>query len=450
MERRHEVELAKSRRSMTAQVDVVLSSFAPVDRAGTAFSGWLTPSVPLVAMVLTVVGGLWFLPAGQSASASQPQESPMTKAIFEEASALKRSDRNPAAAGDEDGSALETWHRVAATQDVPEILERLQSNRGRRSQSELNSIRERRVGRYERENPTVLKELAPVVQSAQASTFEVINPNYWVSMGAVVTADGYAITKASELEQDKPIQARFSQKKVVTASIVRIDEANDIALLKLEDGAYTPVQWSGVEPQPGDTLLSVGVREDVMTLGFCSCEARSLIERGRGLMGVRPRETSEGIAVYGVENAARRAGLRDGDIIVSIQGREIKRVPEFVSLIRKYRAGDEVIIKTKRGNEMIDLTVRLSGQRSFDRAAPRFEAMNLLGSINSQRSSSFPWAMQHDSPLMPEQCGGPLVNLRGEVVGLNIARAGRTASYALTGEHLVETLAGLEIPGWSK
>ena len=58
--------------------------------------------------------------------------------------------------------------------------------------------------------------------------------------------------------------------------------------------------------------------------------------------------------------------------------------------------------------------------------------------------------MQHDSPLMPEQCGGPLVNLRGEVVGLNIARAGRTASYALTGDHLAETLAGLEIPGWSK
>jgi serine protease Do len=34
--------------------------------------------------------------------------------------------------------------------------------------------------------------------------------------------------------------------------------------------------------------------------------------------------------------------------------------------------------------------------------------------------------------LKPEDCGGPLVNLDGEVVGINISRAGRIESYALT------------------
>ncbi|MBL8853394.1 MAG: trypsin-like peptidase domain-containing protein [Planctomycetaceae bacterium] len=333
-------------------------------------------------------------------------------------------------------------------QDTPEILQRLQDNRGRRSQQELNAIRDRRIGTYERENPSVLRELHPVVSGVRASTFEVINPTYWVSVGTVVTSDGYAITKASELEQDQPIKARFGRDKTVSATIVKIDTDNDIALLKLEEGTYQPVHLHAAEPQPGQLLLSVGVREPIMTLGVCSCEARSLLQRNRGQIGVVPEEAPDGIAIYKVQNAAYRAGLRDGDVIVSVQGREVKKVPEFVSLIRKYRAGDELIVKTKRGDSIMDFTVRLGNSRNISVDAPRFEAMNLLGSINSQRASSFPWAMQHDSPLLPEQCGGPLVNLSGDVVGVNIARAGRTASYALTGEHLAEVLRQLEIPGW--
>lgn len=333
-------------------------------------------------------------------------------------------------------------------QDTPEILQRLQDNRGRRSQQELNAIRERRIGTYERENSSVLRELHPIVSGVRASTFEVINPTYWVSVGTVLTSDGYAITKASELEQDQPLKARFGRDKTVSATIVKIDTENDLALLKLEEGTYQPIHLHAAEPQPGQLLLSVGVREPIMTLGVCSCEARSLLERNRGQIGVVPEEAPGGIAIYRVQNAAYRAGLRDGDVIMSIQGREVKKVPEFVSLIRKYRAGDELIVKTKRGDSVLDFTVKLGNSRNMSVDAPRYEAMNLLGSINSQRSGSFPWAMQHDSPLLPEQCGGPLVNLSGDVVGVNIARAGRTASYALTGEHLAEVLRQLEIPGW--
>jgi serine protease Do len=339
---------------------------------------------------------------------------------------------------------------AAEPQDVPEILQRLQNNRGQRSQRELNEIRDRRISSYEREHASVLRELHPVVAPIREATFEVINPSYWVAMGAVVTADGYAITKASELEQDKPIKARFGPNRTVDAQLVKIDTENDLALLKLAEGTYRPIAWEAQEPRPGQLLLTVGVREPVLALGACSCEARSLLQRNRGRMGVAPRETAEGIAVYQVQSAARNAGLQDGDIIVSVQGREVKKVPELVSLIRKYRAGDELTVKTKRGETLLDFTIRLSTQDTINRQAPRFEAMNLLGSINSQRAGLFPWAMQHDSPLLPEQCGGPLVNLDGQVVGLNVARSGRTASFALTGEHLQEVLRALEIPGWNR
>jgi serine protease Do len=57
--------------------------------------------------------------------------------------------------------------------------------------------------------------------------------------------------------------------------------------------------------------------------------------------------------------------------------------------------------------------------------------MNRLGTELSQRSEGFELAIQHDTVLQPWQCGGPLVNLDGKAIGLNIARAGRIASYAL-------------------
>ena len=49
----------------------------------------------------------------------------------------------------------------------------------------------------------------------------------------------------------------------------------------------------------------------------------------------------------------------------------------------------------------------------------------------SARSTGFSNVFSHDTVLEPQDCGGPLVNLDGKVVGINIARAGRVSSYAL-------------------
>ena len=59
------------------------------------------------------------------------------------------------------------------------------------------------------------------------------------------------------------------------------------------------------------------------------------------------------------------------------------------------------------------------------------EFQNSLGGPLSERRAGFPLAIQHDSVLQPTDCGGPIVDLDGKAVGLNIARAGRVESYAL-------------------
>jgi serine protease Do len=61
----------------------------------------------------------------------------------------------------------------------------------------------------------------------------------------------------------------------------------------------------------------------------------------------------------------------------------------------------------------------------------RAEFQNSLGGPLSRRRAGFPLVLQHDTVLNPKECGGPLLNIDGEVVGVNIARAGRVETYAL-------------------
>ena len=59
-------------------------------------------------------------------------------------------------------------------------------------------------------------------------------------------------------------------------------------------------------------------------------------------------------------------------------------------------------------------------------------------------TNDFELALQHDSPLQAKQCGGPLVDLTGKVVGINIARSGRVDSLALPAEIISPILEELK------
>jgi hypothetical protein len=59
-----------------------------------------------------------------------------------------------------------------------------------------------------------------------------------------------------------------------------------------------------------------------------------------------------------------------------------------------------------------------------------------MGSTLSNRRGGFPAIMQSDLVIKHTDCGGPAVTLDGKAVGLIIARAGRTESYAIPSERV--------------
>jgi S1-C subfamily serine protease len=77
-------------------------------------------------------------------------------------------------------------------------------------------------------------------------------------------------------------------------------------------------------------------------------------------------------------------------------------------------------------------------------ASRRAQFQDRLGAELSQRRYLFPSVIEHDSVLEPRQCGGVLLNLRGEAIGVNIARASRISSYAIPAEVAVPIVRSLQ------
>jgi serine protease Do len=128
--------------------------------------------------------------------------------------------------------------------------------------------------------------------------------------------------------------------------------------------------------------------------------------------------------------AAAKAGLKVNDTIVTIAGTSITNEAALVSTLRRFKPGDVVKVRVKRGEKELKFKVTL-GRRPQNKRA---DFQDRLGSKLSERRKGFPTILQHDTVLEPSDCGGPLVDLDGNVIGINIARAGRTESYAIPAE----------------
>ena len=70
-----------------------------------------------------------------------------------------------------------------------------------------------------------------------------------------------------------------------------------------------------------------------------------------------------------------------------------------------------------RGKETLQLQVTL-GRRPRN---PRGDSQNHMGSELSSRTTGYATILQHDAVIRPKDCGGPLVDLDGKVVGMNVS-----------------------------
>ncbi len=285
----------------------------------------------------------------------------------------------------------------------------------------------------DRLHPRVLAAFRDAVAAPANSTVQVYCNNHTAALGTIVDSSGYIVTKASELDGKIQCQLNAPGKKY-PATVVASDKDLDLAVLKIDAKDLPVIAWSdGEPPAVGSWLVTPGLSRDPVAIGVLSVSPRRIVAPP-GALGIQLADIAKPARIDQVVDgsAAQKAGLQVGDVIVKVNGKDTEDRVKLIEMIRGYRPGEQVELVIKRGNQELTKTAVLGSlAKIFDMEDNRAEFQNSLGGQLSERRYGFASVIQHDSVLKPSECGGPIVDLDGKAVGINIARAGRVESYAL-------------------
>jgi predicted metalloprotease with PDZ domain len=83
------------------------------------------------------------------------------------------------------------------------------------------------------------------------------------------------------------------------------------------------------------------------------------LEASKVRLGVRIESADGGVLINDVtsESAAARAGLREGDLIVSFDGEPVRRPVDLIRLVRSHRPGDRATLSITRASHPLTIDV---------------------------------------------------------------------------------------------
>ena len=255
-----------------------------------------------------------------------------------------------------------------------------------------------------------------------------------VALGTILDKD-YVATKLSELTPDLPIRCLSPDGSISAAEVLKADIAMDVAILTLEkprtSAATLPAKandspdllYSAVFAATGlDSVSRPGLlTREKLTEPSRVAKLGAVLEFVDSTKSVRVKEVAP-------NGAAGLSGLHVGDRVIRLSGRQVHTLEEVSGALQQFQPGDCLRMQYERDNEFVNLFARLQHDPS-----ERFERTEFLDGRSGQvsdRRSGFESVLQHDVPLTPNQCGGPLCDVSGRLIAINIARRARESTLA--------------------
>ncbi len=299
------------------------------------------------------------------------------------------------------------------------------------SKSVAASRRESPLVKISRESRAFLDVFQPIVERSVQATVKVKKGKGLLALGAIVDANGFVLTKQSELRS--PLTVELSDGRSFPANVYGIHEATDLALLKIDAEKLPTIRFSNIQsPEIGTWLATVSTEDQPLAVGVVGVKARR-IRPPRGFMGVNlgAREQQVFIREVTQDTPAERAGVKSGDVILQVNDTAISSIVQVQEVVGNFPPGEQIRMTVERDGKKVVLDITLGNAETLNPQFERSNQQNRMGSTLSRRRSDFPLAVQHDTALQSTQCGGPVVDIDGDVVGINIARKGRVSSLML-------------------
>lgn len=282
-------------------------------------------------------------------------------------------------------------------------------------------------------------------QVLQTSSAVILDGRKEIACGVVISAEGHLLTKASEVLEAAALTVTVDKTSYPEVKVLMVDPTWDVALLKIEATGLVPVIYAPTSAVPhGTWVVANGATTRTarrLLAGIVSAKIREIPASGGAALGVILNPKSEALELDAVneKSGAKEAGLQKGDVILSIEGKKVKKIAEIGEILKDRKAGSTVKLTYRRNDVESTVDVRLAAYgEMFTDQMNRNDQMS--GEFSPHRSG-FPRVMQHDILGSRTVVGGPLLDLDGRCIGMNIARANRAESFAIPVEDLKE-LAG--------
>lgn len=293
------------------------------------------------------------------------------------------------------------------------------------------------------------ESLRGLSQSHSTSIVRITSASQRTILGTVISKDGLILTKASEL--DREIQCELFNGDRASGTLVATNRDRDLALIRIPISGLKPIQFSLSRPVQGDLVVSPGSNAQILGLGIVSLNKHDLgIKQStvslETLLGLQMTDTTHartlvvdnkyveklGLRVLRVEprSVGEQANLLIDDLICSINGKRTFNQESWMAATRSIAVGKNVIFEVIRNDRLFEVSVAV---KNLDRTPHD----KWGGGPFSHRRFELGEIIIHDTPISADDCGGPILNGKGEVVGINIARALRVATFAVAVEDVV-------------
>lgn len=282
--------------------------------------------------------------------------------------------------------------------------------------------------------PSVLAELeSELDDTCTIITSELPDGDESKIVGTLIKGTPFIVSKNSMVHQKPHYNEDETKCDLV---VVAKDVENDLVLLKASKDHLVGVNLTADTtkvPEMGRFLITPDANGPGLVSIVSSKAFSSPKQQSRGYLGVVPvdyrADKQRGAVLQEVtdEGAAKRAGLKAGDVITKMDETDIKSQMDLRNFLGKLDPNATVVASVIRGEEKLEKTIRLGSFPSMsNHAADRM--------AKSGRRDGFSEVIPHDADLKPALCGGPVYDLQGQFVGLNIARNSRVRSYAIPSE----------------
>lgn len=298
----------------------------------------------------------------------------------------------------------------------------------------------RRVGKFEKRTAEVLKPYASVVAPHKNSVVTIRDGGLLLCLGTVVSSDGYILTKASELDGAIDPEVLLPSGRRFKAVELGSDHAFDLMLLKVDAVDLEPARFRSDQAPAGELALVQDVKGNPLMPTVVSVVAHSMASANTAFLGVQPARDANGVRIARVipGGSASRSGLKEDDIILSVDGRDIHAPEELIDRILEFSPGDSVAVRYMRGDTIKTLELKLSQRFTNENPLlPLYNNPEVMGQFASTHSGGFPRVLQIDADVYPTKVGGPLLDLHGNAIGIVIARADRYPTYAIPADSVL-------------